>query len=319
MRKDILVTLREELLTRTALDSIPEGVWKRTGALNTWGTNAIEGNTLSRADVERILLEQKSVGNRPLSDVMETIQHAAAFANLLERRRAPIRLSTVLELHEEVFHGIKADAGQWRRVNVRIGGMKHSPPRMEKVIPMMSTWEEEYNRRDMLGEDPFALGGWMHFEVESVHPFSDGNGRVGRLLLNLHFLKHGWPPVHILPPDRERYLRGLVRGHEGNLSDLEGFLLVAMARSLLDLLDQVGTREDELKPLRALSKQSPYSAKYLSLRASQEELPALMARGDWHTSERALRAYRHLVGRALKRPPGPSAKQPRVTQRRSAA
>ena len=160
---------------------------------------------------------------------------------------------------------------------------------------------------------------WMHFDFESVHPFSDGNGRVGRLLLNLHFLKHGWPPVHILPPDRERYLRGLVRGHEGNLPDLEGFLLVAMARSLLDLLDQVGTREDELKPLRALSKQSPYSAKYLSLRASQEELPALMARGDWHSSERALRAYRHLVGRALKRPPGPSAKPPRVTQRRSAA
>src|SRR5207253_1312168 len=78
MRKDILVTLREQLLTRTALESIPEGVWKRTGALNTWGTNAIEGNTLSRADVERILLEQKSVGNRPLSDVMETIRSRSA-------------------------------------------------------------------------------------------------------------------------------------------------------------------------------------------------------------------------------------------------
>jgi cell filamentation protein, protein adenylyltransferase len=301
MRKDILVTLREQLLTRTALDSIPEGVWKRTGALNTWGTNAIEGNTLSRADVERILLEQKSVGNRPLSDVLETIQHASAFANLLERRRAPIRLTTVLELHAEVFRDIKADAGQWRRVNVRIEGMKHSPPRMERVIPMMSTWEEEYNRRDVLGEDPFPLGAWMHFDFESVHPFSDGNGRVGRLLLNLHFLRHSWPPVHILPPDQERYLRCLVRGHDGNLSDLEGFLLMAMGRSLLDLLDQVGTREDELKPLRALSKHSPYSAKYLSLRATQEELPALKASGDWHSSERALRAYRDLIGRALKR------------------
>ena len=291
------MTLRGELLTRSGLDSLPEGVWRRTGALNTWGTNAIEGNTLSRADVERILLEQKSVGNRPLSDVMETIQHAAVFATLLERRKAPIRLATVLGLHEEVFRGIQADAGRWRRVNVRIGGMKHSPLRMEKVIPMMSAWEEKYGRRDVLGEDPFALGAWMHFEFESVHPFSDGNGRVGRLLLNLHFLKHGWPPVHILPPDRERYLRCLVRGHDGNLSDLEGFLLVVMARSLLDLLDQVGTREDELKPLRALSKQSPYSAKYLGLRATQEELPALKASGDWHSSERALRAYRHFVGR----------------------
>ena len=129
---------------------------------------------------------------------------------------------------------------------------------------------------------------------------------MGRLLLNLHFLKHGWPPAHILPPDRDRYLRALERGHDGNLSDLEGFLVVAMARSLLDLLDQVGTREDELKPLNALSKHSPYSAKYLSLRASQEELPALKASGDWHSSERALQAYRHLVGRTTNRPGRPA-------------
>ncbi len=297
MRRDILVALRQEFLTRSPLGSLPEGVWKRTGALNTWGTNAIEGNTLSREDVERILLERKTVGNRPLSDVMETIQHATAFAGLLERRAAPIRLATVLELHESVFRGIKADAGQWRQVNVRIAGMKHVPPRMEKVVSRMATWEEEYGRRDLLGEDAFSLGAWMHFEFESIHPFSDGNGRVGRLLLNLHLLRHNWPPVHILPPDRDRYLRCLVRAHDGTLSDLEGFLRTATARSLLDLLDQVGTRDDELKPLRILSKRSPYSAKYLGLRATQEELPAIKVSGDWNSSERALACYRRTVGR----------------------
>ena len=301
MRENILQALRDELLTRSPLDALPNGVWKRTSALNTWGTNAIEGNTLSREDVERILLEQKSVGNRPLPDVMETIQHAAAFAKLVERRKTPIRLATVLEVHEEVFRGIKMDAGQWRRVNVRIAGMKHTPPRMEKVVPMMSHWEEDYGRRDMLGEDVFALGAWMHFEFESIHPFSDGNGRVGRLLLNLHFLKHAWPPVHVLPPDRDRYLLCLVQAHAGNLSDLEGFLRVAMARSLLDLLDQVGTREDELRPLRVLSKQSPHSAKYLGLRAGQDELPAIKVSGDWHSSERALRNYLDVVGRGTRR------------------
>jgi len=305
MNQDILGTLRQELLTRAALDALPEGLWKRTGALNTWGTNAIEGNTLSRTDVERILLEQKSVGNRPVPDVLETIQHAAAFANLLDRRKAPIRLTTGLDLHAEVFRGIKADPGQWRRVNVRIAGMKHAPPRMERVVPMMSSWENEYGRRDMLGEDVFELGAWMHFSFESIHPFSDGNGRVGRLLLNLHFLRHGWPPIHILPPDRDRYLRSLVEGHDGDLSDFEELIRVLMGRSLLDLLDQVGTREDELKPLRALAKLSPYSAKYLSLRASQEELPALKASGDWHSSERALRIYRDLVGRFPERPRRP--------------
>src|SRR6266550_3585072 len=122
MDETILEALRQELLTRTPLDTIPAGVWKRAGALNTWGTNAIEGNTLDRSDVERILLEQKSVGNRPMPDVIETIQHAAAFAKLLDRRREPIRLATALQLHREVFGGTKADAGQWRRVNVRIAG-----------------------------------------------------------------------------------------------------------------------------------------------------------------------------------------------------
>src|SRR5207237_6654492 len=109
----------------------------------------IEGNTLSRTDVERILLEQKSVGNRHLSDVLETIQHAAAFANLLERRRDPIRLTTVLELHEEVFRGIKADAGQWRRVNVRIGGMKRAAARMERIVRVMVEERMECIKRDM--------------------------------------------------------------------------------------------------------------------------------------------------------------------------
>lgn len=301
MREDILFALRAELLSRCPLDALPEAVWKRTGALNTWGTNAIEGNTLSREDVERILLEQKSVGNRPMPDILETIQHAAAFANLVNRRKAPIRLSTVLELHEEVFRGIMRDAGQWRRVNVRIAGMKHAPPRMEKVVPLMSQWQEDLGTRDMLGEDVFTLGAWTHFEFESIHPFTDGNGRVGRLLLNLHFLKHNWPPVHILPPDRDRYLRCLVQGHDGSLTDLEGLLRVAMTRSLLDLLDQVGTREDELKPLRDHSRRTPHSAKYLGLRAGQEELPAIKVSGDWHSSERALHIYDKVVGHGTKR------------------
>jgi len=291
----ILESLWRELLTRAPLDAIPQGVWKRASALNTWGTNAIEGNTLSREDVERILLEQKSVPNRPLHDVMETVQHARAFEDLLTRKAGPIRLLTVLQLHEAVFRGIKIDAGQWRRVNVRIAGTRHVPPRMEKVVPMMTEWEAAYAKRDMLGEDLFSLAAWMHFVFESVHPFSDGNGRVGRLLLNLHFLKHNWPPVHVLPPDRNRYLTCLDRGHDGNLGDMEEFFRVAMGRSLLDLLDQVGTREDELRPLKKLAGKSPYSAKYLGLRASQERLPALKASGDWHTSERAIRVYRKLV------------------------
>ncbi len=293
----ILESLRTQVLTRSPLSALPEEVWKRTGVLNTWGTNALEGNTLTRSDVEKLLLQERSVGNRPLSDVLETIQHEKAFRGLLRRSEAPIRMLSAMELHEEVFHGIDPEAGMWRRITVAIEGSSQTPPRPERVIPLMSEWEQEYHQRDILGEPVFQLAAWMHHRFESIHPFRDGNGRAGRLLLNLHFLKHSWPPVHILPGDRRRYLHGLEAGHTGDLSPLEGFLRVAMSKALLDLLDQIGTAEDELRPLEKFADEGPYSAMYLAVRAGQDELPAVKKSRIWHTSDRAFGLYREVVGR----------------------
>ncbi len=297
MNEIILSRLRDALLTRTSLDHLPEAVWKRSSALNTWGTNAIEGNTLTWRDVEKLLLEDKSVANKPVRDVLETLQHESAFRGLLQRKNRPITMETVLELHESVFKGVKGDAGTWRRVNVRIAGSSHVPPRMEKVVREMEALLKEYGTRDTQGADVFDLGAWFHHGFESIHPFSDGNGRVGRLLLNLHFLSHNWPPVHVLPPDRARYSSAMEKGHSSDISDLVSLLKDLMGRSVLDLLDQVGTADDELKTLKDLESKSPYSAHYLSLRAGQGELPAVKVAGDWQTSIRALRLYREFTGR----------------------
>jgi len=297
MDKSILTALRDCLLTRVSLEGLPEDVWKRASALNTWGTNAIEGNTLTWRDVEMLLIERRSIGNRPIVDVLETLQHEKTFRDLPRLRKRPITLETILELHEAVFRGVKEDAGMWRRVNVRITGSRHVPPRMERVVDEMDKMIKEYGSRDVNGEDVLVLGSWLHHTFESIHPFSDGNGRVGRLLLNLHLLKHNWPPVHIVPPDRDRYLECMNRGHSGDLSCLLEFMTELMGRSILDLLDQVGTAEDELKALKQLEKKSGHSAKYLRLRAGQGKLPALKISGDWHTSRRAIGLYRERVGR----------------------
>jgi Fic family protein len=112
MMQIILESLRNELLTRSPLDALPDGVWKRTSALNTWGTNAIEGNTLIWSDVEKLLLKEKSVANRPTRDVLETIQHDATFRGMLILRSKPISLALVQDLHEAIFRGVKEDAGQ---------------------------------------------------------------------------------------------------------------------------------------------------------------------------------------------------------------
>src|SRR5439155_854759 len=103
---------------------------------------------------------------------------------------------TILEsLRQELLTRTPLDtipAGRW-----------HVPPRMEGAVPMLDEWIEGYANKELLGEDVFSVAAWMHFGFESIQPFSDGNGRVGRLLLNLHFLKHNWPPVHILPSDKD--------------------------------------------------------------------------------------------------------------------
>ena len=292
MNERILVALRDAFLSRHSLESLPDAVWKRAGALNTWGTNAIEGNTLTRRDVEKLLLDEANMPGRPLRDVLETVQHEHAFRGLLARKDGPVTLETVLQLHEVVFAGsARADPGQWRRVNVRISGSDHRPPRYERVMGEMDAWRADYERRERAGEETFLLAAWMHQRFESVHPFSDGNGRVGRLLLNLHFMKRNWPPLHILPDDRGRYLDALEAGNRGDLGPLLALLRTNMARALIDLLDEVGTEQDELKRLGAFASKSGYGAHYLSLRAGQGELPAVKEKGRWQTSARAMALY----------------------------
>ena len=137
----------------------------------------------------------------------------------------------------------------------------------------------------------------MHYTFEWIHPFGDGNGRVGRLLLNLHFLKRNWPPVHVLPSHRDDYLEALDAASEGAYLLLENLLKTLMGASLLDLLDQVGTKKDRLLSLRKIAQTSHYSEKYLALRCKQGELPALKSGREWRTSGRALGIYCDNVGR----------------------
>jgi Fic family protein len=297
MNQTILESLRSKLLDRISFDTLPKSVWKRYAALNTWGTNAIEGSTITKKDAEKILLDEQSVAGRPIRDVMETIQHERAFLGLLERRKREITVETALELHEGVFRGILFDAGMFRRINVRIRGAKFTPPRMEKVMREIKQWESKYRKEDIAGKDAFELGAWMHFDFERIHPFGDGNGRVGRLLLNLHFLKRNWPVVHVLPLNRNDYLHGLNSADNEDFVPLSNLLRILMGASLVDLLDQVGTKKDRLVNLKKIAKSSPYSEKYLALRCKQGEIPSLKSGREWRTSDRVLDLYLENIAR----------------------
>ena len=305
MPKPILALLWGRLRTfLPSLVDLPDSVWRRTGALNTWGTNAIEGNTLTHEEVQRLLLEEESIAGRPVPDVVETIQHDRAFRGLLDRLDSPIRLVTVLELHEIVFRGsARHRPGEWRRSNVYIAGARHRPPAWPKVVSRMTQWEASIEG----SSPPWAAAARMHQSFEEIHPFEDGNGRVGRLVLNLWLMQQGWPPLHVTPDDRSDYLAALAAGNEGDHEKLEALLQSAMVRSLLDLLDQVGEEKDMLRPLAELAENPwcPHAADYLALRCRQGALAGIHAtstsapdarkrhrgRPRWLTSENALRHY----------------------------
>ena len=167
------------MLDRGSIRNLPEKTLQESFILNTWGTNAIEGNTLTLDEVTRVIENGMTVPNRPIRDLMETIQHREALAQVVSGKIGEVNMTSALNLHAMIFHGILLDAGQWRRVNVRILGSKYSPPRVEKLISLLREWEQHYVTMEMKRQDIFSQASETHFGFESIHPFSDGNGRVG--------------------------------------------------------------------------------------------------------------------------------------------
>ncbi len=160
-------------------------------------------------------------------------------------------------------------------------------------------WEQNYVKMEMKREDIFVQAAQMHFDFESIHPFSDGNGRVGRLLLNIHFLNHNWPITNILPKDRSAYLDALEAAHNQGLNKLIEFLKTNMAKSLIFLLDMIGPEEDKLMTLNEAREVSgtEYSSKYLALRMEQGELPGIRLNNVWKTSLASINLYGEMKGR----------------------
>lgn len=299
MDRRILNRLREKMLDRGSLHNLPEKILQELFIFNTWGTNAIEGNSLTLDDVTTVIESGMTVPSRPVRDLLETIQHRSALSEVVNGRIREVGMKSALELHNHIFHGILVDAGQWRRVNVRMQGSKFSLPRVEKILSLLREWEKHYSEMEMKREDIFVQAAEMHFGFESIHPFSDGNGRVGRLLLNMHFLNHNWPLIHILPNSRNSYLYALEAAHGKSVNRLTEFLEINMARSLIFLLDIVGSEEDKLLTLKVAREVSgtDYSTKYLALRIKQGELPGMRLNKMWKTSPASIKLYHELKGR----------------------
>jgi Fic family protein len=174
----------------------------------TYDTNRIEGSTLTLEDTRLLLERGVTVGNRPLHDVLETQRHARLMTKLLARPES-LTLLRLLAWHRELFSETKPDiAGRFRDFDVRIGRGKHVPPpgpEVEAKMDHLFYWL----RGARTDRHPVELAAEFHFRFENIHPFGDGNGRVGRIAMNVLLEERGYPLLNIEYTRRNGYYNAL--------------------------------------------------------------------------------------------------------------
>ena len=176
----------------------------------TYDTQRIEGSTLSLRETAELLEEGMTPSGKPLADVKEAEAHQKIFLEMLHQKKG-LSLGTVLYWHKKLFEGTKPDiAGQIRRHGIRITGSRFIPPAPVELQPLLKEFFSWYNSNEgrMQSVEMAAL---VHLKFVTIHPFSDGNGRVSRLMTNFILNKHWYPMLNIEHKDRQTYYNALER------------------------------------------------------------------------------------------------------------
>lgn len=171
----------------------------------TYNSNAIEGNTLTLKETA-LALEGMTIDQKPLKDHLEAVGHRDAFLYVQDvaQKELPLSDTVIKNIHALVLMNRPDDKGVYRRIPVRIMGAYTEPVQPYMIEPKMVALlaANEERKSTMTDIERVAL---FHLEFEGVHPFIDGNGRTGRLILNLDLIRNGYPPINIKFTDRKRY------------------------------------------------------------------------------------------------------------------
>lgn len=207
----------EELRTLEArgepkIRHLSEEDWRSFVEAFTYDTNAIEGSTITRGEVGEIL-ERDRWPDKPKGEISETYGVAKA-VKFMRETEEEISLQLILEFHRIIFENSKPFAGRLRERGVEVvvmdayGGIVHRGAPSTQVRRLLEELVRWYGKNR--GKyPPLALAAVVHNQFENIHPFKDGNGRVGRLLLNNILIKRGLPPVNIEFRNRGDYYAAL--------------------------------------------------------------------------------------------------------------
>lgn len=296
--------LNEKLKELNALRPIPSSQLKKIieqfEIEMTYNSNAIEGNSLTMKETFWVIQEGLTIKDKPLKDHLEARNHKEALDFLYElidkEKQNTISEHLIRQLHQLVVQDSQKEiAGKFREGEVYISGAKHRPPSGIEVPHQMHELMQWLLQNEKILH-PVELAAVLHHKFVHIHPFWDGNGRVGRLLMNIIILQTGYPLAIILRNDRKRYYRVLALADEGKYKPLCEMVAQAVLRSLsiyLKILKPQKERKsnEEYTSLKELSKKSTFSETYLRKLANLGKLEAFKEGRNWVSSEKALQAY----------------------------
>ncbi|MDR2430922.1 MAG: Fic family protein [Candidatus Margulisbacteria bacterium] len=234
--KDVLLTKQTALTRKFGVNKLlgNRAVLDRITVNLTYHSNGTEGSTMTEKDVEAVLFDNKVLRNRTTVEQREAVNHQAALNFLLDELKTQGKKFTftadlLKTVHLRLMNGIISNAGEYRNHGARIRGAFIPLANYIKISKLIKVWCAMVNVET---EDPIRLLAVSHAEFERIHPFSDGNGRTGRLLLFIKALHLGLAPPVINKERRSAYYKYLEICQTRELSEpLEKFIAEAIIRT----------------------------------------------------------------------------------------
>jgi len=209
----------------------------------TYDSNKIEGNTLTLQETALVVEKGMTIGGKTLREHLEAINHfeAIEYVKQIVKSGEPLTEWIIKNIHSMILKGIDdRNAGKYREIEVRISGSTHIPPEFFKLPELMENYIEYYNanRRKL---HPVILAADMHQKLVDIHPFTDGNGRTSRLVMNLILLQSGFTIANISGEMKNRieYYKSLERV-KTDKDIFRLFISAEVKKSLEDYLKIVG-------------------------------------------------------------------------------
>jgi Fic family protein len=233
--------LKAELDTLRPLDSdLLENLREVYTVRLTYNSNAIEGNTLTESETQIVLEKGITIGGKPLRDHLEAINHAEAigFIRDLATTNTPITPWEIRQTHSLICKG-ERQAGAYRTVNVMAAGANYRYPDAIKIPDLMAELGDWLAHA--APSHPVEIATEIHARLVTIHPFTDGNGRTARLLMNLHLLRTGYPIAIIPAADRSAYIEAVVAWQTGNPQPLQFTVANCVKAPALEILSLVNS------------------------------------------------------------------------------